>query len=126
MAFVDGENMGTSSVGKSLARHKLKQQAPPGEEHGGEGQAHEVTISKKPEGGFHSVAKMHDGTEKHADHPTMEHATAHMHAHFGHKAEKSMHEKEPKEHDRMAEEESPAAIGGGGGGLEAMGIAGEE
>jgi hypothetical protein len=112
MAFVDGVDQKTSSVGRSLARAKLPQQgqAPMA---GGKS----MTVTETAPGG-----SVHTSTPEgeHMDHPSMEHATAHMHKHFGHKG----HEKHEKEHAPQAEEEAPAMEGGEGGGLEAMGVAG--
>lgn len=108
MAWVNGENQNTPSVGRSLARHKMKHPEQP--QAGGGGK--EMTITEKPEGGFHTVTKGPEG-EKHADHPTMEHAVQHMHQHFGHKGK--------PEHEQMGEEAPPMPEQGGG--LESMGIA---
>ena len=122
-AWVNGENQGTSSIGRSLARHKMKHPAP--EEHGGGGAegGKEMTISEKPGGGFHSHSKMNamDTEGKHAEHPTIEHAVQAMHQHFGHGGEK-------KEHEPKAEGEPGGSAEttqmGGGGGLEDMGVTG--
>jgi hypothetical protein len=114
MAWVNGENQGTSSVGRSLARHKMKH--PPSPEAGG---GKEVTITEKPGGGFHSHSKMNAQDEgQHAEHPTIEHATEHAKAHFGHGGK----EKEPKQ---MEAEDEGHPMPEAGGGLEAMGVSGE-
>jgi hypothetical protein len=115
MAWVEGEDQKTSSVGRSLARHKMKhpqQQQEPG---GGK----EMTISEKPGGGFHTHARMgaQDTEGKHADHATLEHAMEHAKGHFGHGAEKQ----EPKQ---MASEDEGHPMPEAGG-LESMGVAGE-
>jgi|HubBroStandDraft_1064217.scaffolds.fasta_scaffold221145_3 hypothetical protein len=112
MAWVDGEDQKTSSVGRSLARAKMKRPM------GGEGQGAEMTVQKKPEGGFHTIAKHADGTEEHMDHASMEEATQHMHQHFGHKSEKPKHEKE------QMPEESPEPMGGEPS-MGAMGVEGQ-
>jgi hypothetical protein len=125
LAFVDGENMGTSSVGRSLSRHKLKHAADathaPGGENAGEGK--EVTITKMPGGGFHTKSTHHDGHSEEADHQNIEQAMEHVHSHMG--AQKPMREKNPKMKEREAPPEPVAAdhsAGGNTGGLAAMGV----
>jgi hypothetical protein len=120
MAFVNGEDMQTSSVGRSLARHKLKHAADATQKPGGEnqGDGHEVTITKMPGGGFHTKSTHHDGSVSEADHQNIEQATEHLHSHFGHA--KPMREKNPKM--RETEEHPPMAEPETGGGLAAMGV----
>jgi hypothetical protein len=103
VAFVNGENMGTSSVSKALARHKMKHAAESVNQPGGEqqGEGNEVTITKVPTGGFHTKSVHHDGTVSEADHQSIEEATQHVHSHFGHA--KPLREKNP----RMREKEQP-------------------
>lgn len=127
MAFVNGEDMGTSSVTKSLARHKMKHAADSTQKPGGEnpGEGHEVTITKMPGGGFHTKSTHHDGHTEEADHQNIEQAMEHVHSHLGH--QKPMREKNPK----MREKEEPpmdteADHGApSSGGLAAMGVDGE-
>jgi hypothetical protein len=125
MAWIDGEDQGTSSVTKSLARHKMKHASDATRKPGGEqaGEGHEVTITKMPGGGFHTKSTHHDGSVTEADHQTYEEAAAHGASHLGHA--KPMREKNPK----MREKEEPPmdveADHGAGGGLATMGVDGE-
>src|SRR5271170_584533 len=98
MAWVDGEDQKTSSIGRSLARHKMSKMP---KEEMGEGGGKEMMMKEMPGGGMHSHAKM-NAMDKgvHMDHPNMEHAMEHMKAHFGHGMEKKeMSEKQMEGED---------------------------
>jgi hypothetical protein len=111
---INGEPTSSSSIGRSLSRHKAKHP----EEQGGGGEApggapdangQQMMVAKNPDGSFHTSTPQGE----HMDHPTIEHATQHMHKHFGHKSEK----KEPHEQEQAPMPEA-------GGGLDSMGVAG--
>lgn len=103
MAEIDGKHYGSSSVGRSLARHKMAMAQQSAEAPGGEnpGDGHEITITRMPGGGYHTKATHHDGHVSEADHQSYEQAAAHGASHMGH--QKPMREKNPK----MREKEEP-------------------
>ena len=134
---IDGKHMGTSSVTRGLARHKMQQSKPKEEPamEGGEGSGSDQAAEKlsavhpeargasksfhmyQHEGKIHAHAHDHEaGTHEHREHPDMHSAMQHGMEHMGGAQEGS----------EMAQgDESMGEMGGAhGGGMEQLGMGG--